>query len=182
MKVLDDILKHVNAWSEAHKLRKPTNPVSEEPVREKAFKPDANEKHDPKSGQFTSGSTKVPGTNRRVAVGRVERESQNRASRSGPPKFKKGPLPMTRGGYVDAVGQKPQPPMKAVGATKSILEPKKQVPDAMKRADKHLGFKKLENKLAHKPGITNPAAVAAAIGRKKFGAKGMAAKAAAGRK
>jgi hypothetical protein len=30
-------------------------------------------------------------------------------------------------------------------------------------------FKHLKNLLAHKPGIKNPAAVAAAIGRKKYG-------------
>jgi len=47
--------------------------------------------------------------------------------------------------------------------------------------DKHLGFTRLEHNLAHKGGVRNPAAVAAAIGRRKFGAKGMARKAAAGR-
>jgi hypothetical protein len=36
-------------------------------------------------------------------------------------------------------------------------------------------FSKLEHSLAHKPGIHNPAAVAASIGRKKFGAKKMSA-------
>ncbi len=33
------------------------------------------------------------------------------------------------------------------------------------------GFQKLESKLAGKPGITNPGALAASIGRKKYGAK-----------
>lgn len=33
------------------------------------------------------------------------------------------------------------------------------------------GFKKLEGKLAGKAGVTNPAALAASIGRKKYGAK-----------
>ncbi len=47
--------------------------------------------------------------------------------------------------------------------------------------DEHLGFKKLEGKLAHEKGVSDPAAVAASIGRKKYGASGMAAKAAAGR-
>jgi hypothetical protein len=47
--------------------------------------------------------------------------------------------------------------------------------------DEHLGFKKLEHSLAHKKGVTDPKAVAAAIGRKKYGAAGMAKKAAAGR-
>jgi hypothetical protein len=31
-----------------------------------------------------------------------------------------------------------------------------------------MGFKKLESKLASQPGITNPGAVAASIGRKKY--------------
>ena len=31
-------------------------------------------------------------------------------------------------------------------------------------------FKALESKLANKPGVTNPAALAASIGRKKYGA------------
>lgn len=40
-------------------------------------------------------------------------------------------------------------------------------------------FNKLKNKLANKKGVTNPAAVAASIGRKKLGSKEMVAKAAA---
>ena len=47
--------------------------------------------------------------------------------------------------------------------------------------DEHLGFAKLENKLSHKSGISNPAAVAASIGRKKYGEAEMAKKSAAGR-
>jgi hypothetical protein len=47
--------------------------------------------------------------------------------------------------------------------------------------DAHLGFKKLEGKLSKEKGVTDPAALAASIGRKKYGAKGMAAKSAAGR-
>lgn len=43
-------------------------------------------------------------------------------------------------------------------------------------------FDRLKGKLAGEPGVTNPAALAASIGRKKFGAAGMAAKAAAGRR
>lgn len=41
-------------------------------------------------------------------------------------------------------------------------------------------FKKLENKLAKKPGVFGPGGLAAAIGRKKFGAKKFQAKATAG--
>ncbi len=47
--------------------------------------------------------------------------------------------------------------------------------------DKHEGFQKLERSLAHRKGVTDPKALAAAIGREKYGAEGMAKKAAAGR-
>jgi hypothetical protein len=43
-------------------------------------------------------------------------------------------------------------------------------------------FKKLKGQLAKKKGVRDPAAVAAAIGRKKYGAKKMAKMSAAGRK
>lgn len=46
----------------------------------------------------------------------------------------------------------------------------------------HIGFAKLAEQLSNKPGIRNPKAVAASIGRRKFGKKGMAAKAAAGKR
>jgi hypothetical protein len=46
--------------------------------------------------------------------------------------------------------------------------------------DEHLGFKKLEGQLAKEKGVTDPAALAASIGRKKYGAAGMAKKSAAG--
>jgi hypothetical protein len=42
-------------------------------------------------------------------------------------------------------------------------------------------FKALKNKLAGKKGITNPGALAASIGRKKYGARKMAAMSAKGR-
>lgn len=42
-------------------------------------------------------------------------------------------------------------------------------------------FEVLENQLSHKKGITNPGAVAASIGRKKYGAKKMASFSAKGR-
>jgi len=48
--------------------------------------------------------------------------------------------------------------------------------------DEHVGFKKLEGELEHKEGVRDPAAVAAAIGIKKYGKAGMAKKAEAGRK
>lgn len=43
-------------------------------------------------------------------------------------------------------------------------------------------FAALKQKLAKKPGVTNPGALAASIGRKKYGAKKMASMAAKGRK
>lgn len=48
----------------------------------------------------------------------------------------------------------------------------------------HLGFKKLQKNIEKKEGYGKgrAGAIAAAIGRKKLGAKGMAKKAAAGRK
>lgn len=48
--------------------------------------------------------------------------------------------------------------------------------------EKHIGFKKLKNKLAHEKGVTDPAALAASIGRKKLGNKEMTKRAKAGRK
>lgn len=48
--------------------------------------------------------------------------------------------------------------------------------------EKHVGFKKLKGELSHQKGVRNPGALAAAIGRKKYGSKGMAAKSAAGRR
>ena len=43
-------------------------------------------------------------------------------------------------------------------------------------------FQKLEKELDAKPGITDPGALAASIGRKKYGSGAMARMAAAGRK
>jgi len=43
-------------------------------------------------------------------------------------------------------------------------------------------FAALKQKLAQKPGVTDPGALAAVIGRKKFGAKKMSAMAEAGKK
>jgi hypothetical protein len=57
----------------------------------------------------------------------------------------------------------------------------KTVAGAEEARDAHEGFQKLERSLAHEKGVTDPAALAASIGRKKYGAAGMAAKSAAGR-
>lgn len=42
------------------------------------------------------------------------------------------------------------------------------------------GFQKLKGELAKKPGINNPGAVAASIGRKKYGQKAMSKAASSG--
>ncbi len=55
-----------------------------------------------------------------------------------------------------------------------------KVVDVKPVEDEHEGFGKLERSLAHRKGVSDPKALAAAIGREKYGAKGMAAKAAAG--
>ena len=46
----------------------------------------------------------------------------------------------------------------------------------------YVGFKKLKGQLAGKPGIRDPGAVAAAIGRKKYGKKRFQKAAAQGKK
>lgn len=46
----------------------------------------------------------------------------------------------------------------------------------------YVGFKKLKSELAGKPGVTDPGAVAAKIGRAKYGQRAMTAKSVAGRK
>lgn len=55
------------------------------------------------------------------------------------------------------------------------------MPDPVRTDDEHEGFKKLEGRLSHEKGVSDPGALAASIGRKKYGAAGMAKKAAAGR-
>jgi hypothetical protein len=47
--------------------------------------------------------------------------------------------------------------------------------------DEHIGFKNLENELSHEKGVTNPGAVAHAIGVKKYGQAEMTKKSEAGR-
>lgn len=54
--------------------------------------------------------------------------------------------------------------------------------DGNTAADEHVGFKKLEGEIAKKGGASDPAAVAASIGIKKYGKAGMEEKAQAGRK
>lgn len=45
----------------------------------------------------------------------------------------------------------------------------------------YVGFKALSSKLAQEPGVKNPDALAASIGRKKYGKKAMAKGAATGK-
>ena len=47
--------------------------------------------------------------------------------------------------------------------------------------DEHLGFKELEQSLEHEKGVNHPNALAAVIGREKYGKKEMAEKSSAGR-
>lgn len=54
--------------------------------------------------------------------------------------------------------------------------------DATSLEEKYIGFAKLKASLARKPGVNNPAAVAAAIGRKKYGKEKFQKMAAAGKK
>lgn len=44
----------------------------------------------------------------------------------------------------------------------------------------YVGFNKLQGQLAQKPGVTDPAALAASIGRKKYGKKAMGKAASSG--
>ena len=53
--------------------------------------------------------------------------------------------------------------------------------DAAALEEKYIGFAKLKGQLARKPGVKNPAAVAAAIGRKKYGKEKFQKMAAAGK-
>lgn len=46
----------------------------------------------------------------------------------------------------------------------------------------YVGFKKLKGRLARRKGVKSPGGLAAHIGRKKYGAAGMAKKSAAGRR
>ena len=48
--------------------------------------------------------------------------------------------------------------------------------------EEYIGFDKLKKKLSGRKGVTDPGALAATIGRKKYGKAGMAKKAAAGRR
>lgn len=54
--------------------------------------------------------------------------------------------------------------------------------DAAALEEKYMGFAKLKASLARKPGVKNPAAVAAAIGRKKYGKEKFQKMATAGKK
>lgn len=55
-------------------------------------------------------------------------------------------------------------------------------PKASTVDEKKIGFDKLSHKLSHQSGVDDPDALAASIGRKKYGNKGMAKKSSAGRK
>jgi len=67
---------------------------------------------------------------------------------------------------------------------KRFLSYKTLVKEAIKEmvAEKYMGFKKLKKSLAGKKGVTNPGALAASIGRKKYGKAKFQKAAAAGKK
>lgn len=60
---------------------------------------------------------------------------------------------------------------------KPINSQKLPVANPIPVVKEELGFAKLKGKLEHEKGVTDPGALAASIGRKKYGAKGMAEKA-----
>lgn len=68
----------------------------------------------------------------------------------------------------------------------TLRELKQFIADIMEETlqldEEYMGFKKLKGKLSHQKGVHDPGALAASIGRKKYGKKGMARKAAVGRK
>lgn len=58
-------------------------------------------------------------------------------------------------------------------ATQTFRKKHKPKPNAKAPLGQGGRFAALKNKLAHKPGVTDPGALAASIGRKKYGAKKM---------
>jgi len=68
------------------------------------------------------------------------------------------------------------------GLTEEEINEELSEEDALALEEKYMGFAKLKGELARKPGVNNPAAVAAAIGRKKYGKEKFQKMAAAGKK
>jgi hypothetical protein len=98
-----------------------------------------------------------------------------------------GPWSKKINDWIKQIKNQPKGKMNTAGSDKdekSLSEERQVSLDRMtgeKLEKTHIGFKKLENKLAHeKNPPSDPAAVAAAIGRKKYGKEGMAEKAKAG--
>ena len=81
-------------------------------------------------------------------------------------------------------GEQPKNPAakEAMQVKKPIVFAEHEEKSDKEEDEKKSKFTSLENKLAKKPGVYNPAGLAAAIGRKKLGNKVMAARAAAGHK
>jgi len=63
------------------------------------------------------------------------------------------------------------------------IELEELIRESVKKAleEKHVGFNKLKTSLAHKKGVKDPGAVAASIGRKKYGSKAMSKAAKSGK-
>lgn len=109
-------------------------------------------------------------------VARLHEKAKAKMAKSDPMGTKGTEAPPTIAPTAPA--KAPSVPSMLPGMSKS-----EKMPEGSKELKKaHIGFNKLKNKLVNKKGVSNPAAVAAAIGRKKYGAKGMAAKAKAGKK
>ncbi len=58
---------------------------------------------------------------------------------------------------------------------KQVLKAALAKRSAEKKNGTYVGFDAMKAKLAKRPGVTNPGALAAYIGRRKFGSKGFAA-------
>lgn len=89
--------------------------------------------------------------------------------------------PFTKGGHLTQSHQ--APPFGSENDVKgnALAMARKSKPAAKAPVGSGARFEALKNKLANRPGVTNPAALAASIGRKKYGAKKMASMAAKGR-
>lgn len=90
--------------------------------------------------------------------------------------------------YREAGGSRDEAPYHEVGMTVGEMVAKGRslyesgLPADQPTEDEHIGFEKLEHELAHEKGVNNPGAVAAVIGRKKYGEHEMAEKSAESRK
>lgn len=71
---------------------------------------------------------------------------------------------------------------KYINVINENLKPTTSSDSAQRLDEKYVGFEKLEKEIAKRPGVRDPGAVAASIGRKKYGKERFQKAAAAGRK